>query len=475
MNELVLSLLHMPTFQGGMEFLPGRTIRVPAPPETIPAHVIRLICHERPEVIAGQVVRQCQVLLAPSHVDSACHVSPVTGTVRQVRSINTFRGPAFEVTIEPSLTSVPAQLSVKPPDERKLDTWLSVMKQIGPWSTPDGGVGLMAQLDAARTNKPDTVICVGLDAFPPYPVRSSILISFPDEAVLGTLIIAELVGASNVMMLAARTGSVLGRLRSSCAKYNVQLRGASDLYPSADPTLVAWSHASKHRKLPRGGNPVSCGLLMMTPWSAVRIGRWFTQGKLDLARPMMIAWPEPDIPMTPSYALVGQPLASLEPRLAQVLTDKRQPVVIGNPMTGRDLVLPLDNDVLTAGTATPVSEQTGKPATTPGVNAQDQTGPAKAMLQYEPVVPEDELLITVLPKINLRAAEPCISCGWCADVCPTRLRPIHLMEMALRGRNDHRLVDQLSWCIDCGLCSHVCPVSLPLAQTLRAAASSPQS
>jgi electron transport complex protein RnfC len=76
----------------------------------------------------------------------------------------------------------------------------------------------------------------------------------------------------------------------------------------------------------------------------------------------------------------------------------------------------------------------------------------------------------VLPTVDLSPAEPCISCGWCADVCPTRLRPVHLMQLAQRSQNDQRLVEQINWCIDCGLCSHVCPVSLPLAQTLRAAA-----
>lgn len=448
---------------------------MPVPPETIPAHVIRLLCHERPEVTAGQVVRQCQVLLEPSLGSSACHVSPITGTVRQVRSLTTPMGPVFEVTIEPSLTSVPTQISVKPPEERKLDAWLAVMKQVGPWSTPDGGVGLMAQLDAARQAKPDTVICVGLDAFPPYPVRSSTLISFPDEAVLGTMILADLVGAKNVVMLAPKTAPVLGRLRGSCAKYKVQLKGAINLYPSADPTLVAWAHAPGRRKLPRGGNPVSCGLVMVTPWTAVRIGRWFNHGKLDIARPMMIAWPEPGVPMTPAYAFAGQPLATLDPRLALALAENRKAVVVGNPMTGRELAQHPEGVTVATSLAAPVRGTTAEVAHTPGATGGGQPGPTLDVLRHEPVVPADELLISVLPAVNLLPAEPCISCGWCADVCPTRLRPIHLMELAQRGRSDHRLVEQLNWCIDCGLCSHVCPVSLPLAQTLRSAAASAQS
>ncbi len=63
----------------------------------------------------------------------------------------------------------------------------------------------------------------------------------------------------------------------------------------------------------------------------------------------------------------------------------------------------------------------------------------------------------------------CIGCGWCTDVCPTRLRPIRLLQMHESMVDDENLARQLPWCIDCGLCSHVCPAFIPLAQLLRSA------
>jgi len=88
---------------------------------------------------------------------------------------------------------------------------------------------------------------------------------------------------------------------------------------------------------------------------------------------------------------------------------------------------------------------------------------------FDAVVPGDELLVTLLgPAMPVEhKPEPCISCGWCAQVCPTRLRPADLFNLCRRGGPADVLLNQLTWCIDCGLCTHVCPSSLPLAQTFR--------
>ncbi|MEO0966154.1 MAG: 4Fe-4S dicluster domain-containing protein [Planctomycetota bacterium] len=62
-----------------------------------------------------------------------------------------------------------------------------------------------------------------------------------------------------------------------------------------------------------------------------------------------------------------------------------------------------------------------------------------------------------------------MSCGWCMEVCPTRLWPIELLERSRSRPGDARVAEELSWCVSCGLCSHVCPSHIPLAQGLRSA------
>jgi electron transport complex protein RnfC len=85
--------------------------------------------------------------------------------------------------------------------------------------------------------------------------------------------------------------------------------------------------------------------------------------------------------------------------------------------------------------------------------------------------------VTVRPRPDMEAASACLSCGWCVDVCPTSLRPIHLLQLAERLPDDDRFTPtradrEALHCVGCGLCSYVCPTRLPLmheAQRLREA------
>ena len=64
--------------------------------------------------------------------------------------------------------------------------------------------------------------------------------------------------------------------------------------------------------------------------------------------------------------------------------------------------------------------------------------------------------------------QPCIRCGFCADVCPARLLPQQLYGATRAGRpelaQDYGLLD----CIECGACNYVCPSHIPLVQYFRA-------
>lgn len=80
-------------------------------------------------------------------------------------------------------------------------------------------------------------------------------------------------------------------------------------------------------------------------------------------------------------------------------------------------------------------------------------------------------LISTLPKsadTGLHGEErTCISCGYCAQVCPVNILPYQIYRCFT-----HDFIDELERlrpleCIDCGLCSYVCPSKLPLTETLK--------
>ncbi|MBS3813608.1 4Fe-4S dicluster domain-containing protein [Candidatus Bipolaricaulota bacterium] len=61
---------------------------------------------------------------------------------------------------------------------------------------------------------------------------------------------------------------------------------------------------------------------------------------------------------------------------------------------------------------------------------------------------------------------PCISCGYCSDVCPVDILPYQIYHT-----HTHEIVDEVNRlqpqrCVDCGLCSYVCPSKLPLSKVM---------
>ncbi|MBN1411588.1 MAG: 4Fe-4S dicluster domain-containing protein [Spirochaetales bacterium] len=62
----------------------------------------------------------------------------------------------------------------------------------------------------------------------------------------------------------------------------------------------------------------------------------------------------------------------------------------------------------------------------------------------------------------------CISCGFCADVCPSRLLPQLLHRYAERNIINEKLVQyRIEDCVDCNLCTYVCTSKIPVAALIK--------
>ncbi|MDP2929078.1 MAG: 4Fe-4S dicluster domain-containing protein, partial [Candidatus Omnitrophota bacterium] len=73
------------------------------------------------------------------------------------------------------------------------------------------------------------------------------------------------------------------------------------------------------------------------------------------------------------------------------------------------------------------------------------------------------------PDTNIHGDErPCISCGFCEEVCPVRIIPHLLSKYVKREIIDETLMNyNIFNCIECGLCTFVCPVKIPLLKHIK--------
>jgi electron transport complex protein RnfC len=69
----------------------------------------------------------------------------------------------------------------------------------------------------------------------------------------------------------------------------------------------------------------------------------------------------------------------------------------------------------------------------------------------------------------IRDPQPCIRCGDCAEVCPSRLQPQALHASLRAGDAAAAEAQGLAACIACGACDAVCPSAIPLTRSFLSA------
>ncbi|WP_461812042.1 electron transport complex subunit RsxC [Faecalimonas sp.] len=91
-----------------------------------------------------------------------------------------------------------------------------------------------------------------------------------------------------------------------------------------------------------------------------------------------------------------------------------------------------------------------------------------AMFTIDTPITKTSSSILAFTKDEVRANEPtaCINCGRCVEVCPSRIIPSRLADLA--ERHDEEGFKKLEGleCIECGSCSYVCPAKRQLKQSI---------
>jgi electron transport complex protein RnfC len=300
-------------------------------------------------------------------------------------------------------------------------TWFDRLRTRGVIADRHACPQLHEQLRQALNRPIDTVLCCALDLESSLPFSSMLATRFATEMVVGTAMLSQLLGApSAILAMDVRTPQrQLAAVRHWAGRSAVKLTRLVNRYPQCDPTLLLYTVLK--RKLRPGLLPPSAGVLMIDAASAIAVGQTLITGA----------------PMTSAFVAVHDVMSRKVAR-ARVPVGTR----VSNLL--RQLGLGTNNLTLRAGE---LFGDVRVPADTP-------IGFGELTFHAAPAEP------SIIP-------DPCVRCGWCVEICPTRVHPAGLLDAA--QRLDPAMAERhgLHACIECGLCTYVCPSKLPLLQTIR--------
>ena len=97
-------------------------------------------------------------------------------------------------------------------------------------------------------------------------------------------------------------------------------------------------------------------------------------------------------------------------------------------------------------------------------------GPMMGFAMYTLDVPVTKITSAIVcmkeDKVSKVEPSPCINCGRCVEVCPSRIVPCRLAVLSERGEEEKFVKMNGLECMECGSCSYVCPAKRQLKQAI---------
>jgi electron transport complex protein RnfC len=380
-------------------------------------------------VPAGVRVVAGQPLLADIANAAGVPLAPAAGVVAGVTSVRLLgnSGPtaAVEIEIDPGSVRAPQESGSPPPSPTDLPSLIERLRTCGVRAARTCSPDLLAQLDAARSNKVDTILCSLLDPAGGSALSAVVLRTLGKEMLAGVDAIARATGAVRVWLVADtniinRATALVRRSASSAndtgnptppaTPSRLTVVELENDYPQADPTLLLY--ALLGRKLPPGRLPSDANVILLDGAAAAAVGRAATRNE-----PML------DVPI-------------------EVRDSARSRSTVYTAAVGLPVRFLLD----AAGLRT--SELTLRA----GAALRDMRVSCDAVVDGggEPSIDAGPLSSPINP-------DPCIRCGWCVEACPVRIHPAAILEAAQDADPAMAADAGLHACIECGICSYVCP------------------
>jgi Na+-translocating ferredoxin:NAD+ oxidoreductase subunit C len=323
----------------------------------------------------------------------------------------------------------------RPPLPTRRGELISLVENIGLGRTSAVIPALVEQLYELRARPLRTVVLVALPTQPEYVLGPALSHLALADVLAGLEVLSHVLGPRRILVVLDRHDGETFRLwkgaaRSRRNRPQLCIKLLRNRYPQAHPTILA--RTLYGQRLPAGTMPTRIGRLMLDPVACWGLGRYLRLGRPFTDRPVQLITQHGHAPRLVMGRL-GETVAAFCKRYEQEVS--QQQVILNGMLTGQEV----------------------------------DAGVAR--------IAADTEAVAVREPAEVERPTACLSCGWCVDVCPTALTPVHLMQLAQKvppGATPKpallrsTMVRESLHCIACGLCTYVCPTRLPLMEeTLR--------
>ena len=376
-----------------------------------------------PLVSIGQKVMKYQLIACDTGRYSVSVHAPVSGEVTGIRESLLADGTtALLVDIKNDFQETEARLPILNPETCSADILLQRISEAG--IAGAGGAQFPTAVKYQCGGKEiDTLIINGAECEPYLNADYAVMSQQPEKLMVGISLINRILAAREVVIAIESHNREVGqRLVSFAGQAGLVCRMAllPDAYPQGSELQLIYAVTGK--ELPRNVRAAEAGIVVSNVGTVRAVYDAIVHSRPFVSRVVTVAGE--GVGQAGNFEIrIGTPVRHVLKALA--ILHKGKKLVFGGPMMGRQVM----------DFSMPITKGTGG--------------------------------LIVLPDVAVRRS-PCISCGYCADVCPMRLMPMKYDE--LRQKERYSVMAEkysLFACIECGACEYICPSRVPLMESIR--------